>query len=197
MRGGRNAILNAAMKLFARKGYAGASTREICQAAGITKPVLYYHFRSKEHLYQELMIDCFNHYQKTMLRASKVRGSLRSRLLSILDNDFRETRKDPVRFEMILRMVFAPAEQLPYFNVVEVMEKERELIAGVFRDGIEAGEAHGDPQRLATAFIGISFIASLENLFTGRKTLTRSSAEKYIDVMLHGCGKAAQLYRPV
>ena len=52
MPGGREAILKAAMRLFAKKGYAGASTREICETAGITKPVLYYHFRSKQHLYR-------------------------------------------------------------------------------------------------------------------------------------------------
>ena len=60
--------MNAAMELFARKGYTGSSIREICQAAGVTKPVLYYHFRSKEQLYQELMLDIFNQTRKNLLR---------------------------------------------------------------------------------------------------------------------------------
>jgi TetR/AcrR family transcriptional regulator len=190
MRGARDAIVKAAIGLFARKGYAGASTREICAAAGITKPVLYYHFRSKEHLYQELMIDCFSEQQKTLLRSSKVRGGLRSRLVRILYDDFRHVRQDPIGVEMVLRMIFAPAEQRPYFNYIAEMAKKRALITRVFQEGIKDGEAEGDPQRLATALMGISTIAILENLFTGRRMLTRRSAEKYVDILLHGCSEA-------
>ncbi len=191
MRGGRDAILKAAVGLFARKGYAGASTREICEAAGITKPVLYYHFRGKEQLYQELMIDCFSDHQKTLLRSAKLRGGLRSRLVHILYDDFLNVRRDPVRVGMILRMIFAPAEDRPYFDYIAEMEKKRVLITRVFQEGIEAGEVQGDPRRLATAMMGISTIAILENLFTRRRTLTRHSAEKYVDILLHGCSRAS------
>src|SRR5271167_3803669 len=43
-------LLNAAVRLFAHKGYPGTSTREIVEAAGVTKPMLYYYFQSKEGL---------------------------------------------------------------------------------------------------------------------------------------------------
>ncbi|HEY3268721.1 MAG TPA: helix-turn-helix domain-containing protein [Armatimonadota bacterium] len=43
-------ILNAGMQLFAAKGYAATTTREIVEAAGVTKPMLYYYFQSKEGL---------------------------------------------------------------------------------------------------------------------------------------------------
>ncbi|NLT68554.1 MAG: helix-turn-helix transcriptional regulator [Acidobacteria bacterium] len=36
----REAILKGATKLFSEKGYSGSSIREICQAAGVTKPVI-------------------------------------------------------------------------------------------------------------------------------------------------------------
>lgn len=187
MRGGRDAILKAAIRLFAKKGYAGASTREICEAAGITKPVLYYHFRSKEDLYQELMIDCFSEQQKTLLRSAKLKGNLRSRLVRILCDDFRKVRRDRLRIEMLLRMVFSAEQERPYFNYIEEMEQQRRVIAQVFRDAIEAGEASGDPERLATALMGINLITVLENVFTGRPTLTRQGAERYVDILLQGC----------
>jgi DNA-binding transcriptional regulator YbjK len=38
MRRGRGAIVKAAIRVFAQKGYAGASVREICSEAGVTKP---------------------------------------------------------------------------------------------------------------------------------------------------------------
>lgn len=46
----RAQLLEAATAVFVRSGYRSASMEEIAQAAGITKPVLYQHFDSKEHL---------------------------------------------------------------------------------------------------------------------------------------------------
>ncbi len=188
MRNGRNAILKAAVKLFAEKGFAGASTREICQQAGITKPVLYYHFRSKEHLYQELMIDLFSDYRKKLLKVSKVRGTLRERLLWITWSGFRETRNDPVSYMFLFRMIFSPAEQQPYFNYIEEFESERRILAQILQEGIDAGQAYGSAKNLATALMGMQLMATLEYLFTGRPTLTRRSAEKFVDILLGGGG---------
>jgi TetR/AcrR family transcriptional regulator len=190
MRCGREAIMKSAMRVFAKKGYAGASTREICKAAGITKPVLYYHFRSKEHLYQELMIDCFSQQKKTLLRVSKAGGSLRERLVRVLYNDFREVRRDPSQVEMILRTMFAPDSEVPSSNCIEEMEQQRKVIAGFFREAVAKGEAQGDPHLLATALLGINTIAVLEYFFTRRRTLTKRNAERYVDVLLQGCRKA-------
>jgi DNA-binding transcriptional regulator YbjK len=38
MRRGREAIVKAAIRVFAQKGYAGASVREICSEAGVGEP---------------------------------------------------------------------------------------------------------------------------------------------------------------
>ena len=56
----RQAIRDAAIELFSEKGYAATTTREICQRAGITKPVLYYYFGSKEQLFREVVLDACN-----------------------------------------------------------------------------------------------------------------------------------------
>ena len=40
-------ILQVAIEMLARKGYHATSTREIVEAAGVTKPMLYYYFGSK------------------------------------------------------------------------------------------------------------------------------------------------------
>jgi len=47
----REAILKAAIALFAEKGFRGTTTRELAAAAGVTEPVLYRHFRTKHDLY--------------------------------------------------------------------------------------------------------------------------------------------------
>lgn len=48
-------ILNAARKLFAKKGYSLASMDELAKKVGITKPSLYYFFESKEHIYASIL----------------------------------------------------------------------------------------------------------------------------------------------
>ena len=113
MKKARNSILNAAMEIFALKGYAGSSIREICHAAGVTKPVLYYHFRSKEHLYQELMLDIFNQTRKNLLKLSKYRGPLRERLVLYVSSEFRKCRKDPDNVRFLFRSMFAPEGEYP------------------------------------------------------------------------------------
>ena len=47
----RALILEQAKKVFARKGYLAASTGELARASGITEPILYKHFGSKQKLY--------------------------------------------------------------------------------------------------------------------------------------------------
>lgn len=46
-------ILQSAMELFLEKGYSATSTNDICAAAKINKPTLYYYFESKRHLFFE------------------------------------------------------------------------------------------------------------------------------------------------
>jgi AcrR family transcriptional regulator len=51
----RRAIVNAAVPLFARKGFAGTTTRELAAAAGVSEALLFRHFPSKQSLYREIL----------------------------------------------------------------------------------------------------------------------------------------------
>src|SRR5579884_4273251 len=51
----RDAIVRAAVPLFARKGFAGTTTREIAEAAGISEALVFKHFPSKQLLYAEIL----------------------------------------------------------------------------------------------------------------------------------------------
>ncbi|HYK87658.1 MAG TPA: TetR/AcrR family transcriptional regulator [Acidobacteriota bacterium] len=190
MRGARKAIAEAAMRIFAGKGFAGTSIREICEAAGVTKPVLYYHFHDKAQLYHELMIDSFGASLKLHLEASRTRGTIRQRLVRIVSRDFKSVREAPERIQFLLRMIFAPEDQRPYFNYVHEMERQRQVIEGVLQEGIDAGIARGDARQLATALMGMNLMAILEHVITGRPTVTRRSAERQVDTLLKGCQPA-------
>ena len=47
----RQALVEAALRVFAAGSYAGATTAELARAAGVSEPILYRHFASKRELY--------------------------------------------------------------------------------------------------------------------------------------------------
>lgn len=49
----KQAILDAALKAFARDGFDGASLPKIADMAGIAHPLIHYHFGSKDNLWRE------------------------------------------------------------------------------------------------------------------------------------------------
>src|SRR3954468_24727905 len=51
----RKAIVEAAMPLFGRKGFAGTTTKEIARAAGVSEALVFQHFPSKAAIYQEML----------------------------------------------------------------------------------------------------------------------------------------------
>lgn len=57
-------IINTSCNLFMEKGYSNVSVNEICSACSITKPTLYYHFKSKEDIlygyFRTLIINSVN-----------------------------------------------------------------------------------------------------------------------------------------
>lgn len=50
-------ILNAAREVFTQKGYAATRTRDIAEKAGINLALLNYYFRSKEKLFEQVMME--------------------------------------------------------------------------------------------------------------------------------------------
>src|SRR5271155_4225213 len=57
---GRRLLLESARALFAERGYAGTSTREIARAASVTEPMIFRHFGSKAKLFEEAVLAPFN-----------------------------------------------------------------------------------------------------------------------------------------
>src|SRR5665647_2835752 len=74
-------LLAAALEQFARRGYSATSVRELCEAAGVTKPVLYYYFKSKEGLYQQLMEESYSHYESILAELTSFSGNARERVI--------------------------------------------------------------------------------------------------------------------
>lgn len=54
----RDAILQAAVPLFAKNGFSGTTTKQLAAAANVSEALLYRHFRDKEQLYRDLQEHC-------------------------------------------------------------------------------------------------------------------------------------------
>jgi len=55
-------ILDAAKKVFLKKGMAGARMQDIADEAGINKAMLHYYFRSKEKLFEKIFSELSQHF---------------------------------------------------------------------------------------------------------------------------------------
>jgi AcrR family transcriptional regulator len=53
-------IVQAATRLFAEQGFDGTTTLQISKEAGITEPVIYYHFKGKDELFTGIITSTFD-----------------------------------------------------------------------------------------------------------------------------------------
>jgi len=181
-------IRHAAVGLFAHKGYAATTTREICQRAGVTKPVLYYHFESKERLFTELVLGAWRDCGRLLLLASKRGKSARDKLIDVMAADFELTQRDPRLATILFRMVFAPQKETPSIDCVRIGMDWARLIAGIVREGVRRGELQGRPKDVGEAIMGVHVVYTLSFLLTGRPKLDRKLARRVVDLMVKGCG---------
>jgi len=61
--GKKKEILEVALEIFSKKGYENTSLEEIAQKVEITKPAIYYHFKNKNELYNQIFIEYFKNLE--------------------------------------------------------------------------------------------------------------------------------------
>ena len=187
-RSAKEAIRDAAAALFAAKGFAATSTREICERAGITKPVLYYYFGNKEQLYEELVLDTYSEYQKELRRAARRGHTPKERLINVLSAMFSYARHRHNYWRVGFRMVLVPERGSPPINYVEMSQSDERLLAEIIREGVRRREIRGQPEFIAGAIVGMAISSILGYLLTGQPPLDRSLARNIISLLIKGCG---------
>ena len=95
----RRQILACALPVFARTGCAGTGTRQLAAAAGVSEPILYRHFRSKEHLFAAVLDDTAARLGGALATAMQGAGTVRTRLeaLAAALPDLLERHDDDLR----------------------------------------------------------------------------------------------------
>jgi AcrR family transcriptional regulator len=106
-------ILSTALDLFAVKGYDATAVREICDAAGITKPTLYHFFGSKEGVLQTLVTSGFLRFRHLVESAMGEPGSFRHRLKVVARAMFKSAHQQPHYWRFMHGIEWAPPGTAP------------------------------------------------------------------------------------
>jgi len=98
------------MKAFAEKGYERASFGEIAQAAGITRPVVYDHFRSKKELYFWLLERERDRAIEYVTAHLKTGGSAEARIRCTIEAFFAYAQDHPFAWRILFQESTGDAE---------------------------------------------------------------------------------------
>ncbi len=189
----RKKLLDAGLKLISKKGYLGATTKDISKKAGVAELTLFRHFSSKELLFKEII----NSY--TFLPALKGlmpeinKLEYRDALLLIADKFLNRLyeRRDLIRIMQSEMHLYPSRVKDIYQNFVgEVYQ----TLASYFRELQGAGKLRDfDPEYGARAFLGMffSFFTVQEIMF--RKDAMQLEAGKvrteFVDIFVKGTAR--------
>ena len=89
----RAQLIRAAGKVFALRGYVGATTEDISRLAGVTKGALYFHFKSKEDIFLEVLKERTDGYLKKIIHCLETETNVEKMIEYIIRVNFEMTEK--------------------------------------------------------------------------------------------------------
>ncbi len=188
-------IIEAAIKVFARRGYDGTRIAEIAKVSGLPKPNIYYYFRSKDAIYRAIIKDLLTAWDKALEEldparppAEAIAAYIRAKL------DYSRRHKDESKIFANENVRGASHLGAAEIRHIRARTRERER---VLKDWIAAGRM--DAVETSHLFIMLwastQFYADFDAMARtglGGKTLTARqfdrAAETITRVILKGCG---------
>jgi len=185
----RERILEAALDLFARQGFAGTSVRQLARAVGLRESSLYNHFASKEAIYHALVDAHGPASSAERLRSARFRalrddpaGFCRLYAAELLDQwcDPREQKFQELITTERNRMV---SERAHFYETL--FTQESGLVADYFRDFALAGRmATPNARETARLFMaGLTFVR-LEHFIVPAEPAAPEAAREALDRFL-------------
>lgn len=183
-------LLNIAARVFAERGYDGASLSHIAEQAGLRKASLYHHFPTKDALYEAVMRQLVGDLLRLIHAADLDTGDFVTRLdrLGELVIDTFAERPDSARL-LVLEMV-AGGRYMQGPGAAEV-QGTFTLTAAFLSAGMAAGAfREQDPRHLALTIAGLHLYpiaaAGVASAFLGRELLDPETiAERKAAVLAH------------
>ncbi|WP_409227717.1 TetR/AcrR family transcriptional regulator [Gudongella sp. SC589] len=186
----RDQIIQAAIRVFGKKGFHRAKIGEIAQEAEIGKSTVYEYFDSKKDLFEEMIRFIAQDYYDDVNEALSEGKGCKSRLLSFANNHGSFIKS---------HMELAENTMTDSTSVSEDIKKEMlgwkmkifQLVEDVLKDGIEAGELReGIDTKSATAIIlgAINENYVVQCIIFNQKP-EEVQMERIIDLIFSGLGK--------
>lgn len=153
----RERILAEALGIFARHGFEGARIEKITAQVGINKASLYFYFKSKDELFQELFLNIIQRYRAFIKQviAESEGLPLRERLIVIYQKYLNDSW-DNSEMDFWNRVFYFPPEALKEEIRHKTYDTEMEFIESlisVFEEGIKRGEIRPlEPKRMAKTY---------------------------------------------
>jgi AcrR family transcriptional regulator len=179
-------IRRQATRLFAQRGFAGTSMRELVEACECTKAACYYYFPSKEALYRDVVQDHAIRIHKIMEATIGAKGSIRERLHLGLDAMVSFAIANPIAMQLIQRIDLSSEDNAPAFDDVPSRETHLCRITELVVEGTKNGELRSDMQPAEGALILTGAMQIQFDAGIASGDWNRERMHKTIDLVLDG-----------
>ena len=157
----RRLILDAAVRVFAQKGYHTSRVGDIAEEAGVAHGLLYHYFSSKEEVLETVFRDAWTELLEAFARVEQADAPASEQLRQIAAILLRSWRRDPDLVRVLVREV-GRSQQLPA-RVDEIGHVFASIGRIVVR-GQEEGEFRSDLDPKLASWI---FYGGIEEILTG------------------------------
>jgi len=182
-------ILSAAMKVFAKEGYEGATTKKIANEAGVNEVTIFRNFKSKKNLL-EVVIDKNQHEALETLDSIIIMEKHLDPIIGLetIGKRFMEFLEERMEFLIIL---MTEGRKNPEISPISnsVINKFFEHLSEYFTDQIEKGNIiNQDPKMIAFAFVSYIFYGVLsEKLYKNQLLDDKDKAlREFVNTFLTG-----------
>jgi AcrR family transcriptional regulator len=183
----RDRILVAAAHLYALRGYEGTSIREIAERAGVTKPLIYYHFASKERLYGGLFRRALDYALQEVEKVLSGETTATGRLKGLIRAQVALARRAPEIYGFVHGVLTMPGLLPLGFDYKEEGRRYLSRFHQVVTEGKRSGEFRDLPSEMVIAapfsVLGI-FVAGV--LAGDLEKIPDDFEEKIFDLVAYG-----------
>ena len=170
----RATILKAARSVFARKGFEGASIREVAEAARVNNAMIYYHFKDKVELYRAVLADSFDAFDRIWEHEIFSSPATTRAKIGKYIEEFVRFQQGNEELRRIMSMEFAGCTENTKWLADNYMVHSYGKLVKLLKEGMKRGELRKvDPAMAIPSLIGMiihSFIMRpIAEHITGKK----------------------------
>jgi AcrR family transcriptional regulator len=168
----RRQLLDVALETFARSGLDATTMDVIACAAGVTKPLLYQHFKSKRSLFLELLDDVVVRIVAAITDAAKLAPGPRQQVEAVCSAYFSFVLHNESAIRLLLDSVLAYDLEL-----AKAMRRVNDTVAGAVGPLIQADIDPDHRRVLTAAVVGMAEGVTRDWLRSQAEHISSSSAE--------------------